>query len=133
MSGLPFGSRGAAECPCGSGTTYDACCGWFHRGAKAAPTAQELMRSRYAAYAVDDLDYVFRTWHPRTRPELPKQQPGTTWLALEILDVVDGGPTDETGVVEFRAHYRDASGTDALHERSTFARRAGRWFYVTAE
>lgn len=90
------------------------------------------MRSRYAAYAVDDLDYVFRTWHPRTRPEDPKPQPGTTWTALEIVDVEAGGPTDSSGIVEFRAHFRTPAGDDVLHERSTFERRAGRWFYLTA-
>ena len=26
------------------------------------------MRARYSAYAVGDLDYVWRTWHPRARP-----------------------------------------------------------------
>ena len=39
-------------CPCGSGTTYDACCGRLHRGAEQAATPEELMRSRYAAYVV---------------------------------------------------------------------------------
>ncbi|MCB0909908.1 MAG: SEC-C domain-containing protein, partial [Nocardioidaceae bacterium] len=56
------------RCPCGTGDDYAACCGRFHQGA-AAPTAERLMRSRYAAYAVGDAGYVFRTWHPRTRPE----------------------------------------------------------------
>ncbi|MEO5854132.1 MAG: YchJ family metal-binding protein [Nocardioides sp.] len=49
------------DCPCGTGLPYDACCGRLHRGAAAAITAEELMRSRYAAYAVGDLDHVFRT------------------------------------------------------------------------
>lgn len=120
------------ECPCGSGSTYDACCGRFHRGAEQAATAPELMRSRYAAYAVGDLDYVFRTWHPRTRPDDPKPQSGTTWTALEIVDVLDGGPDDTEGVVEFRAHFTSPAGAEVLHERSTFERRAGRWVYVTA-
>ncbi|KQY64711.1 MULTISPECIES: YchJ family protein [unclassified Nocardioides] len=123
---------GVDACPCGSGALYDACCGRFHRGAEQASTAEELMRSRYAAYAVDDLDYVFRTWHPRTRPADPKPQPGTTWTGLEIVDVVAGGPDDDSGIVEFRAHFTTPSGVDVLHERSTFERRAGRWFYLTA-
>lgn len=120
------------ECPCGTGTAYDACCGRFHRGAEQATTAEELMRSRYAAYAVDDLDYVFRTWHPRTRPDDPKPQPGTTWTGLEVVDVVDGGPDDAEGIVEFRAHFNTVAGADVLHERSSFSRRAGRWVYVAA-
>ncbi|RYP88231.1 hypothetical protein EKO23_02495 [Nocardioides guangzhouensis] len=126
-------------CPCGSGTPYDACCGRLHRGSAQAVTAEELMRSRYAAYAVGDLDHVFRTWHPRTRPDDLVPPPGLTWTGLEILDTVAGGPDDDTGVVEFRASYRTEPGVPSagpdhsgvLHERSTFARRAGRWVYVS--
>ena len=119
------------DCPCGSGTAYDGCCGRLHRGAAQAVTAEELMRSRYSAYAVTDADHLFRTWHPRTRPEHVLGTPGTTWTGLEILDVVDGGPDDATGIVEFRASYTDASGPGVVHERSTFVRRAGRWVYVS--
>lgn len=91
------------------------------------------MRSRYSAYAVGDLDYVWQTWHPRTRPAvLP---PGTelTWTGLQIVDTVDGQPGDQTGEVEFRAHYRDGHRTGTLHERSRFAVRARRWFYVDGD
>ena len=54
-----------------------------------AATAEELMRSRYSAYAVGDLDYVWRTWHPRTRPETvtPSDE---VWTGLEIVDTVAG-------------------------------------------
>ena len=63
------------------------------------------MRSRYAAYAVGELDHVFRTWHPRTRPETIEPDPALTWTGLTVLDVVDGGHGDETGEVEFEATY----------------------------
>ena len=89
------------------------------------------MRSRYSAYAVTDADHLFRTWHPRTRPEHVLGTPGTTWTGLEILDVVAGGPDDATGVVEFRASYVDPAGPGVLHERSTFERRTHRWVYVS--
>ena len=90
------------------------------------------MRSRYAAYAVRHLDHVFRTWHPRTRPDDLVPQP-LEWSGLEILDVVDGGPDDERGVVEFAAHYLGPDGAGTVHERSSFERRGGRWVYVAAE
>ncbi len=91
------------------------------------------MRSRYSAYAVGDLDYVWRTWHPRTRPETvtPSDE---VWTGLEIVDTVAGAQGDDEGVVEFRAPLppkRGRSGT--LHERSRFAVRARRWFYVDGE
>lgn len=46
------------------------CCGRYLDG-EAAPTAEALMRSRYTAFALRDEDYLFRTWHPRTRPAPP--------------------------------------------------------------
>ena len=116
-------------CPCGSGLPYDACCGPVVRNERTADTAEELMRSRFTAYVLGDVDHVFRSWHPATRPDDLSQLPGTEWLGLEVLEVVDGGPADDYGIVEFRARY--AGG--ALHERSRFARRAGRWVYLDGE
>lgn len=120
-------------CPCGSGATYDACCGRLHRGAGPARTAEELMRSRYAAYAVGDLDHVFRTWHPRTRPDDLVPDPGLQWTGLEVLATEAGGPDDDVGRVEFVAHWESSGRRGALHEDSRFARRAGRWVYVDGE
>ena len=113
-------------CPCGSGTPYDGCCGRLHRGADQATTAEELMRSRYAAYAVGDLDYVFRTWHPRTRPDDLSPDPGLTWTGLTV---VGAGADWVEFVAAFEAHGRAGE----LHERSVFERRGGRWVYVEGE
>jgi SEC-C motif-containing protein len=113
----------AELCPCGSDERYDACCGRLHRRAAEAETAEELMRSRYSAYAVGDLDHVWRTWHPRTRPESVEVDPAITWTGLTVLDVTE----DE---VEFEASYDRGGSPGRLHERSRFERRRGRWVYV---
>ncbi|CAN5429776.1 YchJ family protein [soil metagenome] len=113
------------DCPCGTGRPYDACCGRLHRGAAQAETPEELMRSRYSAYAVGDLDHVFRTWHPRTRPEDVSVDPALTWTRLKILEASG----DE---VEFAADYELHGATYQLHERSRFEQRGGRWVYVAA-
>jgi SEC-C motif-containing protein len=81
------------------------------------------MRSRYSAYALGETDYVWRTWHPRTRPERVDPDPATRWTGLEIVEA-----TGDT--VEFRAHFEGPHGPGVLHERSAFAQRAGRWFYL---
>ncbi len=120
-------------CPCGSGEAFGRCCLAVHRGEGQATTAEQLMRARYSAYAVGDLDYVWRSWHPRTRPAALTLEGRLTWTGLQILDTVDGGPADQTGEVEFRAHYRDGARTGTLHERSRFAVRARRWLYVDGE
>ncbi|MCW2758425.1 MAG: hypothetical protein JWO46_2171 [Nocardioidaceae bacterium] len=118
-------------CPCGSGTPYAGCCGPLHAG-EPAPTAERLMRSRYAAFVTGDEDHLFRTWHPRTRPD-DLSLPAVTWTGLEVLAVEAGGVDDSTGTVEFVARSRDASGDHALHETSRFVRRAGRWVYVDGD
>jgi SEC-C motif domain protein len=104
----------------------------LHHGERQAQTAEQLMRSRYAAYARGDADYLFRTWHPRTRPVDVTVDPGIVWTGLEVLDTVAGGPGEDHGEVEFSARYESAGHRDTLRERSRFERRAGRWFYVDA-
>ena len=120
-------------CPCGTGEPFGGCCLPLHRGERQAETAEELMRSRYSAYCVGDFEYVWKTWHPRTRAEQPVSGDGPTWMGLQIVDVVAGQSGDEHGEVEFRAYYREGRRTGTLHERSRFAVRARRWFYLDGE
>ncbi len=115
------------DCPCGTGRRYAACCGRFHRGDVDAPTAEELMRSRYSAYAVGDEGYLLRTWHVTSRPSHVRLRPGQAWLRLEVLATTGGDLLDTDGTVEFRAHHDGG----VLHELSRFTRdEAGRWVYV---
>lgn len=120
-------------CPCGSDEAYGRCCLPLHLGERRAETAEQLMRSRYSAYAAGMLDYVWQTWHPRTRPTELTAATGLTWTGLEIVATLDGRAGDEFGEVEFRAHYRQDQRSETLHERSRFAVRARRWFYVDGE
>jgi len=125
-------------CPCGSGHDYAGCCEPLHLGA-AAETAEALMRSRFSAFALRSTNprldgYLLSSWHPSTRPATLELDDGTTWRRLQIVDTVDGGPDDETGIVEFRASFRDTDGTaGVLHERSRFVRVDGRWVYLDGD
>jgi SEC-C motif domain protein len=112
------------SCPCGLPAPYPACCGRFHHG-DAAPTAERLMRSRYAAFAVGDEAYLRLTWDPSTRPRRIGLDPRTRWTRLEIVGCSGGGPQDDEGTVEFRAHHDSG----VVAENSLF-RRDGRWRYV---
>ena len=88
-------------CPCGLGDPYDACCGRLHRGEAFAATAEQLMRSRYSAFAVGDLDYLLAPWHPSTRPAELALDDELRWVRLDVQDVRGGGFLDATGEVEF--------------------------------
>jgi len=88
------------------------------------------MRSRYSAYALGLDAYLLASWHPSTRPESLDLDDGTVWRRLQIVDTVAGGRDDKTGIVEFRASYRDVDGNYGMRaERSEFSRVDGHWVY----
>jgi uncharacterized protein YchJ len=55
------------------------------------------------------------------------------WHGLEIVATEAGGPDDETGTVEFIARYSAKGAPVAHHERSTFKKIDGRWFYMDGD
>jgi SEC-C motif-containing protein len=127
----------STTCPCGTGAAYRACCGRFHAGAP-APTALELMRSRYAAYVRGEIDYLARTHDPETRAAMDvaaatQWSRETDWAGLEIVATSAGGRDDETGVVEFIARGSTGGKPFMLHERSRFRRDEGRWVYIDGD
>ncbi|PBC70860.1 SEC-C motif-containing protein [Streptomyces sp. TLI_235] len=119
-------------CPCGLGGPYGGCCGRLHRGETTAGTAEQLMRSRYSAFAVQDGPYLLRSWHPDTRPPRIDFDPGLHWTGLEILGTTEGGPFHTEGTVRFRAHFTDEGEPGAMEEHSSFVRVDGAWVYVAA-
>lgn len=120
------------RCPCLSGLPYAECCEPLHRGDAAAPTAEQLMRSRFSAFAVGDAAYLLATWHPRTRPTSLALDGGLRWYRLDILDRTAGGPLDALGEVEFEAYWRSPDDRGSQRERSRFVRESGRWYYLDA-
>ncbi|MGV8978165.1 MAG: YchJ family protein [Cellulomonas sp.] len=120
------------RCPCLSGETYDACCGVYHRGDDLPATAELLMRSRYSAFAVGDLEYLAQTWHTCTRPSDLSLDDSLRWYRLDILGATRGQAHDTEGTVEFRAFYRSADGPGRVDEVSSFVREAGGWVYLDA-
>ncbi len=131
----------ATGCPCGKGPSLEACCGPILDGAP-APTAEALMRSRYTAYVVGNIDHIVATHDPASRDTVDREGTLTwskqsDWLGLEILATEGGGEADETGVVEFVARFALVGRVQAHRERSRFVKKdegAGpRWFYVDGE
>ena len=55
------------KCHCGSGLNYRDCCKPYIKGKKNPPTPEALMRSRYSAYVVGAIDYLFETCHENVR------------------------------------------------------------------
>ncbi|MFF2273906.1 YchJ family protein [Agromyces sp. NPDC058136] len=120
------------RCPCLSGLVFGECCGRLLTGEANAPTAVQLMRSRYTAFVTGDAGYLLATWHPSTRPAELDLDPSIRWLRLEVVRSERGGPLDRDGVVEFVAFFRHDGERGEQHEVSRFERSGGRWQYVNA-
>jgi SEC-C motif domain protein len=122
-------------CPCTSKKPYDRCCGPFLAGTALPDTAEQLMRSRFSAYALGKVDYLIAT-RPEARraeenrEELAQYCKSVSCVGLKIVGKEKGGLADDTGLVTFHASIQ-ANGRRSLHiETSTFARENGRWVYV---
>ena len=129
-------------CPCGregrpgQPLPLADCCGRYldHFERCPAPDAEQLMRSRYSAFALQRADYLLATWHASTRPPALDFEPGARWLGLELRrHQVTGPASGAAAEVEFVARYRVGGKAVRLHETSRFVRDGGRWFYVDGE
>ncbi len=121
------------DCPCQSGRTLPACCLPYLRREAQPSTAETLMRSRFTAFVRKDAEHLWRTWHPRTRPDEVPIDGTVRWDTLRIIDVVAGGAADHVGEVTFEAGFTMVDGPGVFREHSRFERRAGRWLYVDGD
>ena len=119
-------------CPCCSGKLYEECCELFHSKKDFPQTAEELMRSRYAAFAIPNGDYLWETTLPNKRKfhhktELENWGKDNTWTKLEIIQ-------SSEKEVEFKAYFTDKFGKENIHhERSTFKKVDKKWYYVSGK
>ncbi|MGK7932860.1 MAG: YchJ family protein [Microcystaceae cyanobacterium] len=136
---LILGDRSSSiPCPCGSQALFNQCCGVYLQEQLPAPTALKLMRSRYTAYCLKKIDYLFNTEHPNhrkpdSRTLIAATANSMTWLGLTILATEAGQPENKTGMVEFVAVYQQGSAVAQLHERSHFIKEKNHWFYTDGE
>ncbi len=122
-------------CLCNSRKTYDKCCGRFLSEGNNAKTPEQLMRSRYTAYALGGHgNYLLKTWLPvmaKGLNEVELSQKNIEWIGLSIISKSQKG---DDGYVEFRATFLDKQNNEAdHHEKSVFKRISGQWFYVGEE
>ncbi len=123
-------------CPCGSGAPLAQCCAPLLDGFARATTAEQLMRSRFTAYALAQVDYLMETHAARTRPpreDVAGSADDATFTELQILETTEGRPDDTRGTVTFMAHFTAGGKTSAMLERSRFEKVRGQWFYVDGD
>ncbi|AEW85223.1 preprotein translocase subunit SecA [Flavobacterium columnare NBRC 100251 = ATCC 23463] len=120
------------NCFCGSKKIFHECCEPFILGISKPSTAEELMRSRYSAYCIHQVDYLLNTTHISTRKFYTKKDflawaTQNNWLKLEVLEATEQN-------VEFKAYYIDSNlQSHCHHEKSSFRKQGGIWYYVEGE
>jgi len=112
-------------------------------GAHTAATAEQLMRSRYSAFALaardfQAIEHLLRTHPDSAQPPAARRRAlrascgSMEWIGLAMLDCESGGPLDQHGTVTFEARWRDRHGREGLlRECSRFGRgECGEWLYL---
>lgn len=119
-------------CYCNSGQEYLECCGKFLVEKVLPSSPEELMRSRYSAYKIKDIDYLVATTHPDyrkyySRKSIAKWANSVEFLKLTIVDASEDR-------VKFIAIFRDEMGNLQEHrEDSLFKFEDGKWYYLEGE
>ena len=120
-------------CPCGLGE-YASCCQPLHLGQAVAKTAQQLMRSRYSAFAKHDANYIQKTTALGQQSALDmaaisEWAQANQWLKLEIVEANEK-LDKKHAMVEFKAHYHDGEQAQTHHERSFFVQHDSLWYFL---
>lgn len=123
-------------CKCGSGLVLNDCCMIFINGDVSATTPELLMRSRYTAHALGNMQYIEKTMAKKALEqfdynEAVEDYKNIKWLKLEVLgnEVLD----NKNAIVEFKAYYRVNNKKYTLHERSRFELIDAKWTYVDGD
>ena len=122
-----------SNCPCGLGM-YASCCQPLHLGQMKAQSAEQLMRSRYSAFAKHEIDYIVKTTALGQQQALDVTaiadwSKSNQWLKLEIVQAKEKIDKNHAQV-EFKAHYHDGKQAQVHHEVSHFVLHDGAWYFL---
>lgn len=120
-------------CYCGRALAFKDCCEPYLKDEKSPIGPEELMRSRYVAFVLKNIDYLLNTNDPQTRHDFDLKAnkewaEGVEFQGLEVLRQESSG---NKGIVEFKATYRDLVSEEihTHHEISKFRKQAGIWYF----
>jgi SEC-C motif domain protein len=124
-----------SNCPCGSGKELDSCCKPYISGSEKAPTAEALMRARYTAYTMAEVDFILKSHDSSTRDQVSKEDTKkwaeeATWEGLEVIKTVSGDQDAKEGMVEFKAFYKQKGVKFTHHEEAQFVKKRGSWYFL---
>ena len=120
-------------CPCYSQKDYLSCCESYIMGKNIPETPEALMRSRYTAYTMANIDYIKQTMRGKASVgfheiDAARWAKRVRWIKLTVVSSVI--ENSNTGYVEFEACLVEGSRLKSMHEKSKFICEEGRWYYV---
>lgn len=122
------------SCICGKPQPFAKCCDRFLSGKQNAKTPEQLMRSRFSAYALGGYgDYLLSTWFPASAMGLTASALSKKTVEWQRLEVISSSQKGDNGTVEFNAWFNQSPNSDEIemmHEVSEFVRIQSRWLYV---
>ncbi|SFZ98144.1 UPF0225 protein YchJ [hydrothermal vent metagenome] len=119
------------KCYCKSGLEFSKCCEPILRVDEVADSALKLMRSRYSAYCIGDVNYLQattdnRTWSDEELKFIQNWADNSFWQHLEIVSYSED-------IVEFKAYYIFEKKQHLHHEKSIFKKVNDMWKYVDGD
>lgn len=93
------------------------------------------MRSRYSAFAKNQMQYLRDTTDPQTLDKIDEDanQEWADRAQFKQLEVLRAEENGTKGTVEFKAHYVVDGEEFVHHEVSTFRKQAGEWFFKSGK
>lgn len=93
------------------------------------------MRSRYSAFAKNQMAYLKHTTDPQTLQDIDEEanQEWAERAKFLKLEVVKAEEKSTKGTVEFKAFYTVDDEEYIHHEVSTFRKQAGEWFFKSGK
>lgn len=140
------------NCYCGSPDIYQHCCGPLHQGIRGAQTAEQLMRSRFSAYVLQEVPYIAQTYYTAVRgnnaeTEIQEFAKAASFLSLEIIATTGADqsplftkqqssaatvlpPASTISFVHFIVRFLMDGKLHVLEENSRFVLEEQQWRYV---
>jgi len=122
------------KCPCCSGYEFEKCCDDYLNKNIHPEFAEQLMRSRFTAYALNNAPYIVRTYVQNEQPNLNVKDieqwaKENKWIKLTVHQT---NYTIQPVIVEFSAFYINNNQLIEMREISNFVKEE-QWKYLNGE
>lgn len=133
------------KCYCGSARSFTQCCEPIINNIGSATFPEQLMRSRYSAYATKNAHYIYLTYANESRAnqsesDIAQWANETSWLSLKIInsdnisiDELNQHASTKLPVVTFSVIYVHQGTLYRMTESSRFVNESGCWLYLDGD